>query len=169
MDAGDQMRRERLRAAWAERNQRWLAASDLSGESQRFLAEGDKVRDEHGECVFAWYGDRVRATAHRRRAERDALLAEVSGRYAEADLIWVEAVLDVCGDVAMEYTQVGDCVVEGWGVYETAVPNMTTTEDEYGDLVRVETETARTRWREAHPGVVVEHRLWADDEGQCRW
>ena len=62
-----------LNQAWIERNELFAEGNKLRAEGDKLFAEGDKLRAE---------GDKLRA---------------------EGDLIWINAVLENCGNTTIEY------------------------------------------------------------------
>ena len=87
-------------------------------ERLRLRAEGDKLRAE-GDKLWA-EGDRLRAESDRLRAEGDKLWAEGNKLRAEGDKMWAEGVIEIYGDIILEWKRRGDvldCHLENGDVY----------------------------------------------------
>jgi len=80
---------KQLQTAWNKRNK-------LRAEGDKLWAEGSKLRAEGNKLV----------------AEGDKLYAEGSKLYAEGDIIFINKILSVLGNVEMEWKDRG-CLVDG--------------------------------------------------------
>jgi hypothetical protein len=82
----------RLSIAWQHRLKLWA-------EGAKLWAEGDKLRAE---------ADKLRAEGAKLWAEGDKLWAEGAKLWAEGDKLWAEAILEVHGNVTLEWEWRGD-------------------------------------------------------------
>ena len=79
--------RAELKIAWESRAKLWADGAKLR-------AEGDKLRAE---------GDKLWAEGNKIRAEGDKLWAEGDKLWAEGDKLWAEAILEVHGNIKLEW------------------------------------------------------------------
>ena len=80
---------------WAEGNKLWAEGSKLRAEGNKLWAEGDKLY-----------------------AEGDKLCAEGNKLMAEGNKLWAEAILEVHGNIKLEWKPNGDCVLETGEVFK---------------------------------------------------
>ena len=78
----------KLLAAWRVRFQLWAEGDKLWAEGDKLWAEGDKLR-----------------------AEGNKLWAEGDKLWAEGDKLWAEGILEVRGNVTVEWKNDGSCVL----------------------------------------------------------
>ena len=75
----------------------------------KLYAEGDKLWAE---------GDKLYAEGDKLYAEGNKLYAEGFKLYAEGDKLWAEAIIEVHGNIKLEWKPNGDCVLETGEVFK---------------------------------------------------
>jgi hypothetical protein len=75
----------------------------------KLYAEGDKLWAE---------GDKLYAEGNKLYAEGNKLYAEGFKLYAEGDKLWAEAIIEVHGNIKLEWKPNGDCVLETGEVFK---------------------------------------------------
>ena len=79
----------------------WGIRSKLRAEGDKLYAEGDKLRAE-GDKLYA-EGSKLRAEGDKLYAEGDKLYAEGIKLRAEGDTIWIGAILELYGNIKLEW------------------------------------------------------------------
>ena len=96
--------------AWNERRRLRAEGDKLNDEGCKLRAEGDKLFAE-GDKLWA-EGRKLWAEGRKLRAEGSKLWAEGSKLYAKGDLVFINAVLSVHGNVEIKWED-DDATVEG--------------------------------------------------------
>ena len=86
-----------------------LSLKFVWGVRLRLRAEGDKLRAE-GDKLWA-EGDKLRAEGDKLRAEGGKLWAEGDKLRAEGGKLWAEAIIEIHGNITMEWTSDGSCTL----------------------------------------------------------
>ena len=81
----------------------WKIRCRLRAEGSRLRAEGFKLRAE---------GSKLWAEGSRLRAEGDKLRAEGDKLWAEGDKLWAEGILEVHGNIKIEWISDTECQLE---------------------------------------------------------
>jgi cell division protein FtsB len=104
----------KLQLQWQSRAKLRAEGDKLRAEGAKLRAEGDKLRAE---------GAKLRAEGEKLRAEGAKLRAEGAKLRAEGDKLWAEAIIEVYGNIKLEWMWHSDkddyaCELENGDVYE---------------------------------------------------
>jgi hypothetical protein len=93
----------KVQQAWEERKKLHAESAKLHAEGKKCHAEGYKLHIKEGKLL---------AEGHRLYSESDKLLAESSKLSTEGDLIFINTVIEVYGNVEIKWNK-GSIIVEG--------------------------------------------------------
>ena len=94
----------------AEGNKLCAESGKLYAEGNKLYAEGGKLYAE-GNRLYA-EGDKLHAEGNRLRAESGKLYAEGNRLRAEGQILWANAIIEVHGNIKLEWKAWNYCVLE---------------------------------------------------------